>query len=164
MGLINRLSAMSRRVGLWLLAAGITLAVLFVAVLIYQLSVYQPEPPTVANCQAIQTEVTSDNGAQVYVYQCQRGDNGEWEGYEVWLQKLLDKEWQRLATSPLANGCIGIELDERELLIQYSQSRSDISVASSSFVYDLADGGAATRSVATRQLDRCTLEADGNND
>lgn len=164
MSFIERISGFTRRVGLWFLAAGITLAILFVAVLIYQLSVYQPDPPTVANCQPLQTEITADQGAQVYLYQCQRGDNGEWRGYEVWLQKRVDEEWQRIATSPLANGCVGIQLDERELVIEYRASRSELSVASSSFVYDLASGGAATRSVATRQVEQCRLATVGNSD
>lgn len=148
-----------KRIGLWLLAAIITLAVLFVAVLIYQWTVYRPEPPTVANCQSIDTLVTADRGAQVYVYQCQRGDNPTWQGYEVWAQKLVNREWQRLATLPMAAGCIGIVLEDSRVVILHAASRGDLNVATSSFVYELPAGAATTLSVATERVNDCSAES-----
>ncbi len=147
-----------KRIGLWFLAAIITCAVLFVAVLLYQWTVYEPDPPTVANCQSIETLVTADSAAQIYVYQCQRGANPKWEGYEVWAQKLVNQEWQRLATSPMAAGCIDIALEDRRLLILHEASRGDLSVAASSFVYELPEGAATTLSVATERVNDCGTE------
>lgn len=147
-----------KRIGLWFLAAIITCAVLFVAVLIYQWTVYDPEPPTVANCQSIETLVTADNAAQLYVYQCKRGTSPSWEGYEVWAQKLVNEEWQRLATSPLAAGCVAIELEDQRVVILHEASRGDVSVAASSFVYELPAGAATTLSVATERVNDCGTE------
>ncbi|WP_258240514.1 hypothetical protein [Pseudidiomarina homiensis] len=148
-----------KRIALWFLAAIITLAVLFVAVLIYQWTVYEPEPPTVANCQSIETSVTADSAAQLYVYQCKRGTNPSWEGYEVWAQKVVNQVWQRLATSPKAAGCVGIRLEDRRVVILHEASRGDLSVAASSFVYELAEGGATTLSVATERVNDCRRDS-----
>lgn len=147
-----------KRLALWFLAAIITCAVLFVAVLLYQWTVYEPEPPTVANCQSIETLVTPDSAAQLYVYQCKRGSNPNWEGYEIWVQKLVEQDWERLATSPKAAGCVGIKLEDRRLVILHEASRGDLSVAASSFVYELAEGGATTLSVATERVNDCRHE------
>ena len=51
MGLIQSISQVTKRLGLWILAAGITLAVLFTAVLFYKLTLFEPDPPTMAQCQ-----------------------------------------------------------------------------------------------------------------
>lgn len=147
-----------KRLALCFLAAIITCAVLFVAVLLYQWTVYEPEPPTVANCQSIETLVTPDSAAQLYVYQCKRGSNPNWEGYEIWVQKLVEQDWERLATSPKAAGCVGIKLEDRRLVILHEASRGDLSVAASSLVYELAEGGATTLSVATERVNDCRHE------
>lgn len=157
MGLLRSLSDFTKRIGLWFLAAGITLTVLFIAVLIYQLSVFEPDPPTTSDCQALQAQTTSDSDAQLFVYQCQRGNDLSWEGYEVWVHKLVTDEWQRLVTSPLASGCIEVNVDDRQLTVKHRNSRGDLNIAATSFVYERKNGGANTLSIATERVDRCAL-------
>lgn len=147
-----------KRIGLWFLAAIITCAVLFVAVLLYQWTVYEPDPPTVANCQSVKTEISADSAVQLYVYYCKRGSNPSWEGYEVWAEKQVEQEWQRLATSPKAAGCVDLQLEDRRVVILHQASRGDLSVAASSFVYELPEGGATTLSVATERVNSCAAQ------
>src|SRR5690554_3503930 len=100
MGLISTIGQFTRRVGLWILAAGITLAVLFTAVLIYKLTVFEPDPPTVAQCQSLQLLTSADGAAEIHVYQCQRGgDKNSWSGYEIWLFEPADNAWLRIGTA-----------------------------------------------------------------
>ncbi|MGQ4275674.1 hypothetical protein ACQ5ES_01275 [Pseudidiomarina sp. E22-M8] len=160
MGLIRSLSNFTKRVGLWFLAAGITLTVFFIAVLIYQLSVYEPDPPTAADCQAMQTLTTVDTEAQLYLHQCQRGNDLSWKGYEVWTYKVVTEEWQRLATAPLASGCLQLSVDERQLTIMHNNSRGELNIPATSFIYELKTGGARTLSIATERVDQCTLITD----
>ncbi|MDN7124073.1 hypothetical protein [Pseudidiomarina terrestris] len=157
MGLLRSLSDFTKRLGLWFLAAAITLTVLFIAVLIYKLSVFEPEPPSASNCQPLQVQTTTDSEAQLFLYQCQRGNDLGWEGYEVWVHKLVTDEWQRIATSPLAAGCIELAIDERQLTIRHRNSRGDLSIAATSFVYERRGGGANTLSIATERVDKCLL-------
>ncbi|MBY6062809.1 hypothetical protein [Pseudidiomarina sediminum] len=151
--------AMLRRLGLWFVAAGITLAVLFVAVLVYQLTVYQPELPKSANCTALQTLMTDNQAAQLYLYQCQRGDDASWHGHEVWLEKRVEDEWQRLLTVPLEEGCLRLGLEDlttqQRLTIYHQGSRGGLSLATSSVVYELPDTGARTISIATERVANC---------
>lgn len=159
MGLIRSLSDFTKRVGLWFLAAGVTLTVFFIAVLIYQLSVYEPDPPIAADCQPLQTLTTDDAEAQLSLYQCKRGNDLSWEGYEVWAYKVVTEEWQRLATAPLASGCLQIKVDERQLTIMHDNSRGELNIPATSFIYELKAGGAHTLSIATERVDTCSLTA-----
>ncbi len=160
MGFFRSISNFTKRLGLWFIAAGVTLTVVFVGVFIYQWSTYQPEQPQASNCQKIQGLSTADNEAQLGLYRCQRGNDLSWEGHEVWVYKAYDDEWQRLATSPLNKGCLQLALDERQLTIQHSSSRGELSIATTSFVYPHAAGGASTLSIATQRVNQCRpLEA-----
>lgn len=158
MGLINAIQRFTRRVGLWLLAAGITLAVLFTAVLIYKLTVYEPAPPTVANCKSLQFITTSDGAAEIHVYQCRRGDKSTaWQGYEVWLYEPLLDDWLRIGTAEIGD-CLSVSWQrERELLIHHGHSRGDLNIAQSSVIYRNAANQANTLSISTIRADDCPL-------
>ena len=159
MGLIKSIQAFTRRIGLWLLAAGITLAVLFTAVLIYKLTVSEPAPPTVANCQSLQLISTPDNGGEIHVYQCQRGDDSApWQGYEVWLYEPLLDDWTRLATAQLGE-CLTVSWQrDRELVMHHGHSRGDINLAESSVIYQPANMPANTISISAERTDtECPL-------
>ena len=159
---VQRCKAGMRRLGLWVVAAGITVTVMFLAVLVYQLTVYQPELPKTANCTPLQTLVSSDQAAQLYVYQCQRGEDPSWQGHEVWLEKRVEDEWQRLLTVPLAEGCLRIALvddtTQQRLTIYHQGSRGGLSLAASSVVYELAEPGARTISIATERVADCQVD------
>ncbi|RUO62143.1 hypothetical protein [Pseudidiomarina insulisalsae] len=149
---------MLRRIGLWFLAAVVALAVLFVAVLIYQLTVYKPDPPKVANCTPLQTLITEDSAAQLYVYHCKRGNEPSWQGYEVWVEKLAEGDWQRLVTAPQASGCLSIALQPGKLTVYHQGSRGHVSVAAASLVYELPAGAASTLSIATERVSECPVD------
>lgn len=156
MGVISSIQAFTRRIGLWLLAASITLAVLFTAVLIYKLTVFEPAPPTVANCKSLQLIVSNDGGAEIHVYQCQRGEkNNKWQGYEVWLYEPSLEDWSRLATAEFGD-CLTVSWQrERELVIHHGHSRGDINLAQSSIIYQPANAPANTISIATLRSQHC---------
>lgn len=159
MGLINSIQAFTRRIGLWLLAAGITLAVLFTAVLIYKLTVFEPAPPTVANCQSMQLITSQDGGAEIHVFQCQRGENSTvWKGYEVWLYEPHLEAWSRLATAEVGS-CLSVSWQrDRELIIHHGHSRGDINLAQSSVIYQPATAPANTISISAERTDsECPL-------
>lgn len=160
MGIISSIQAFTRRIGLWLLAAGITLAVLFTAVLIYKLTVFEPAPPTVANCKSLQLIVANDGGAEIHVYQCQRGEKkAMWHGYEVWLFEPSLEDWSRLATAELGD-CLTVSWQrERELVIHHGHSRGDINLAQSSIIYQPTSSPANTISISAERTDtECPLQ------
>lgn len=159
MGIIRSIQAFTKRIGLWLLAAGITLAVLFTAVLIYKLTVFEPDPPIAANCQSLQLLTTPENGAEVHLYQCQRGSkSAAWHGYEVWLYEPYLEQWTRLATAELSH-CLSLSWQrERQLTIHHGHSRGDINLAQSSVIYQPGNAPADTISINAERVDaECPL-------
>lgn len=158
MGLIRAVRNFTRRLGLWFLAAGITLAVLFTAVLIYKLTVFEPDPPTVANCQSIQLITTADNAAEIHVYQCQRGANkAAWKGYEIWLFEPSTNDWLRIATAEQGD-CLSVSWQRSgELVIHHGHSRGDLNIAKNSVIYRDAKNMPNTISVTTQREDDCPL-------
>lgn len=159
MGLVRFISKATRRLGLWFLAAGITLAVLFTAVLIYKLTVFEPDPPVAANCQTLQLITTTDSAAEIHVYDCQRGNaNNSWQGFEVWLFEPQVSEWLRIATAE-PGPCLTVSWQRQgELIIHHGHSRGDLNIAKASVIYDDANGRPSTISVTTeRETKDCPL-------
>ncbi|GAB3293819.1 hypothetical protein [Pseudidiomarina andamanensis] len=159
MGIVSFVSRITRRLGLWFLAAGITLAVMFTAVLIYKLTVFEPEPPVAANCQSLQLITTADTAAEIHVYDCQRGNSGNsWQGFEVWLFEPSANDWLRIATAE-QGPCLTVAWQRNgELAIHHGHSRGALNIAKASVIYDDANGRPATISVTTeREEKECPL-------
>lgn len=159
MGLVNFVSKVTRRLGLWFLAAGITLAVLFMAVLIYKLTVFEPDPPVAANCQSLQLITTTDSAAEIHVYECQRGNTkNSWQGFEVWLYEPQINKWLRIATAEQGS-CLTVSWQRQdELVIHHSHSRGALNIAKASVIYDDANSRPATISVTTQREEKeCPL-------
>ncbi|MDX1705684.1 hypothetical protein [Pseudidiomarina sp.] len=161
MSLLFTLREFSRRVGLWFIAAGITLALLFTSVLIYKWTVYEPDPPTVAQCQSLQILLAADGAAEAHLYQCQRGEEGNWQGYEVWLYEPYTREWQRIltaASNDAATACMSLAWrQDKSLQVYHSQSRGDLNVAHNSVIYYDQQGLPGTISVNTERQDICPM-------
>lgn len=156
----QRVIAALKRLGLWLLAAAITCAVLFTAVLIYKWTVFEPEPPLQANCQSLQWLQSADHAIELGLFQCQRGRRSKWQGYELWLYEPADEAWQRLMTAPIAElqqpPCMRLRWRGNSLLIEHQQSRGDLSLIGSSVIYDDLQGLAQTLSITTERITRCS--------
>lgn len=163
MSWLRKLRAAMRRLGIWILAAAITLAVLFSAVLVYKWTVYEPDPPPLADCTSLELLTTSDGAAELHLQQCQRGGKPSWSGYELWLFEPLNGDWQRIMTAEkLANEtmqhCLTIAWrNQTTVVIAHSQSRGDIALAKNSVVYDDVNGRPHTLSIATERMDACQL-------
>lgn len=158
MGLIQSISQVTKRLGLWILAAGITLAVLFTAVLFYKLTLFEPDPPTMAQCQSLQLISTTDGSAEIHLYQCQRGsDKSAWQGFEVWLFEPAVTDWLRIATAEQGE-CVSLAwLRPNQLMIYHGHSRGDINLAQSSVVYTDNNQRPNTISIKTERVDECPL-------
>lgn len=147
-----------RRVVIWFIAAAITLAVLFVGVVVYKLTVYKPAPPPQSDCQASDIVTSDDNSAEVHLYQCRRGSGDKaWQGYELWLFEPLVNDWQRLATAPTSTCPTLSWRKHQEAELAHSGSRGDIQLADAVFIYTDAMGESQTISVRTnrRNNDAC---------
>ena len=159
-----KLRAALRRLGIWILAAAITLAVLFSAVLVYKWTVYQPDPPPQADCTGLQLLTSSNGAAELQLHRCQRGRKPSWHGYELWLYEPLSGDWTRIMTAEQSQQqeaqqqCLSIgwrNLDT--LLVAHSQSRGDINLAKTSVVYHDVNDRPHTLSIATERMDVCQL-------
>ncbi|KFZ32051.1 hypothetical protein IDSA_05100 [Pseudidiomarina salinarum] len=161
MSLLHSLREFSRRVGLWFIAAGITLAVLFTSVLIYKWTVYEPDPPTTAECQSLQILISADSAVEAHLYQCQRGKEGNWQGYEVWLYEPYTLAWQRVltaASNESSAACMSLGWrEDKSLEVFHSQSRGDLNVAQSSVIYYDPQGRPETLSINTERQDNCPM-------
>jgi len=163
MSWLAKLRAAIRRLGLWILAAAITLAVLFSAVLVYKWTVYEPDPPPQANCQSLQLLTSSDGAAELQLHSCQRGRNPVWNGYELWLFEPLNGNWTRIMTAAKKHQntqqhCLNIGWrNQTTVLITHSQSRGDINMAKNSVVYHDVNHRPQTLSIATERMDLCQL-------
>lgn len=152
----QKLTAAVRRLGSWLLAAAILLSVLFVSVLIYKYLGAHPSPPDTAQCHRIQQLNTADEGAEVHLYQCQRGSLEQpWMGYEVWLYKVSERDWERLATAPHA-ACLSLSWHRpQHLLISHTGQRSEVYIVRPSAVYQTPSGTPDTLTIDTRVQAQC---------
>lgn len=123
------------------LAAAITLAVLFLGSVIYKLTVYEPDPPPQAKCESLTVKVTPNGYAELRLYQCQRGDQASpWQGYELWLFEPLVDDWQRLLTAA-PNSCLQLgDLSDRQLQVLHQGSRGDINRSATTYHYENDDG------------------------
>lgn len=163
MSWLRKLVAAIRRLGLWILAAAITLAVLFSTVLVYKWTVYQPDPPPLADCTSVQLLTSSDGAAELHLQQCQRGRQPTWRGYELWLFEPLNGDWQRIMTAEqLANDqtqhCLTIGWrNQTTIVVAHSQSRGDLAMAKNSVVYRDVNERPHTLSIATERMDVCQL-------
>lgn len=147
---------MTRRLGLWFLAAGITVAIIFISVFIYKYTVFEPDPPPLAACESLQVVLTANNGAEVQLHECKRGDDS-WQGYEVWLHEPHNQYWQRLLTAEL-DGCMTLGLaDNGALEIFHSAGRGHLNLARSSVIYRDNDGNPHTLSINTERVVDCPL-------
>lgn len=159
----RKLVAALRRLGIWILAAAITLAVLFSAVLVYKWTVYQPDPPPVADCTSVELLTTSDGAAELHLQLCQRGRQPRWNGYELWLFEPLNGDWQRLMTAeqPPQNQqqqCLTIGWrNQTTVTVAHSQSRGDLALAKNSVVYRDVNNRPHTLSIVTERMDLCQL-------
>ncbi|HET8816521.1 MAG TPA: hypothetical protein VFM61_03630 [Pseudidiomarina sp.] len=148
---------MTRRLGLWFLAAGITLAIIFISVFIYKYTVFEPDPPLVAACDSMQVVLTQDKSAEVQLHECSRGDDS-WQGFEVWLFEPHNNYWQRLLTAEL-DGCMTLAIDANGTLdVYHSSGRGNLNVARSSAIYRDRDGNTHTLSINTQRTVDCPLE------
>lgn len=133
-----------RRVLLWFMAAAITLVVLFVGVVVYQLTTYQPDPPPLANCEALQLVTLDSNSAEVRMYRCERGNPTSWQGYEVWLHEPASDDWQRMLTAP-PESCLQLQADTAtSLSLVHQGTRGALNLAEPVFIYENSDGVSAT--------------------
>lgn len=159
----RKLLAAIRRLGIWILAAAITLAVLFSAVLVYKWTVYQPDPPPLADCASVQLLTTSDGAAELHLQQCQRGQQPRWNGYELWLFEPLTGDWQRIMTAELPQQsqqqhCLSIGWrNQTTLAVAHSQSRGDVAMAKNSVIYHDVNDRPHTLSIVTERMDLCQL-------
>lgn len=158
----HKLRAAIRRLGIWLLAAAITLAVLFSAVLVYKWTVYQPDPPPQADCTGVQLITSSDGAAELHLQRCQRGGKPRWSGYELWLFEPLSGDWQRILTAARKNQqpppCVTIGWrNQSTILVAHSHSRGDLAIATNSVIYRDINGQPHTLSIATERMEVCQL-------
>ncbi|MDX1525326.1 MAG: hypothetical protein R3273_03685 [Pseudidiomarina maritima] len=160
--MLAKLRSAANRLMLWVIAAVITLAVLFVSVLLYKWWVFEPEPPTAATCEALQVLPLRANdqsavAAEIQVYQCQRGKREQWQGFEVWLRQPLSNDWQRIATAERGQ-CLTVSLAKHgQLIIHHSHSRGDLQLAKSSVIYRNEQGQPFTLAVSSERTDDCPL-------
>ncbi|PTB98343.1 hypothetical protein C9975_10800, partial [Thalassospira xiamenensis] len=125
---------MLRNVFFVIVAAAITLAVLFIAGVIYKLTTYEPDPPPQAQCESRAVQVTPNGFAELRLYQCQRGnDNTPWRGYELWLYEPLVADWQRLLTAE-PQSCLTLKaIDDRQITLQHQGTRGLIHRSSTTY-------------------------------
>jgi hypothetical protein len=163
MSWLAKLRAAVRRLGLWILAAAIALAVLFSAVLVYKWTVYQPDPPPLADCTSLQLLTSSDGAAELQLHSCKRGRQPAWQGYELWLFEPLNGNWTRIMTAEQQpqdgqQHCLNIGWrNQTTLVVAHSQSRGDLALAKNSVVYHDVNDKPHTLSIATERVDLCQL-------
>lgn len=149
--LVHKLYRAGRRVVIWVVAASITLAILFITVVVYQLTVYEPDPPPQARCAAQDLLRAEDGALEVHLYWCERGDSKPWKGFEIWLYEPLINDWQRMITMP-ASSCPSINFArEQRLLVKHNGSRGNLQVAETAFLFDDVDGLAQTLAIETER-------------
>ncbi|MEX1220616.1 MAG: hypothetical protein WEA82_00715 [Idiomarina sp.] len=153
----QRAARAGRRLLLWFMAAAITLVVLFIGVVVYQLTTYQPDPPPLANCAAEQLVTLDSNSAEVRLYQCERGNPTSWQGYELWLHEPASGDWQRMLTAP-AEACLQLQANNATKVTLFHQgTRGALNLAEPVFIYENATGVSATLVV-----DIAALETSGD--
>jgi hypothetical protein len=157
MRLFNKIRRALRRVTFWILAASLTLAAIFITVLIYKWATSEPSPPPLANCQIQQAVTLAQDTTEIHAYRCQRGRSNKWHGFEVWLYEPPRNHWLRIATAE-GNQCLTIDLRNLGgLIISYSHSRGDIYVPKSSVIYTDKNGRPNALSVLTQRTEGCVL-------
>ncbi|EKE86834.1 hypothetical protein [Idiomarina xiamenensis] len=127
-----------------LLAAIITVTLLFLAVVIYQYTTYAPAPPPQANCQPLQLLTHAQQPIEAHLYRCQRGDQ-QWSGYEVWLLENVDQHWQRLLTASASElpktVCMQLVWQRDNVLqLQHTGSNHGYTLSNNQFTYRASDG------------------------
>lgn len=148
---------MTRRLGLWFLAAGITVAIIFISVFIYKFTVFEPDPPPLSKCDSVQVVLTQTAAAEIQLHECSRGDDS-WQGYEVWLHEPHNEHWQRLLTAE-REGCMTLAIDSNGTLdVFHSSGRGNLNIARASVVYRDRDGNPDTLSINTQRVPDCPLD------
>ncbi|RUO79168.1 hypothetical protein [Pseudidiomarina taiwanensis] len=149
---------MLRRLSLWLGAAAVTLAVLFVSVLIYKLIHAEPDTPEQVDCRLLDRHELANTGADVRLFHCRRGEKNNWEGLELWLYEANQEPSQRLVSAPL-DACFQARVDRRDqLTLLHTVSRGELGISRSSVVYQGDAQGPYTLSIQTERVTDCSAE------
>lgn len=128
-----------KKLSLIIAAAAVTFGVIVVSIIVYQYTAMEPTLPTNGDCQLVQFTQTEENTAEIRHYQCQRGQQQQWKGQEVWLYQAIDESWQRMLTTKSAE-CLVLELDNHSLHIQHDGRRIEMNLAEPVFLYNDRQG------------------------
>lgn len=124
----------------------ITVVVILGSAVIYQKTTMQPDLPHEEDCEIQQMATTADGSLEAHSYWCQRGDNTQWQGYEIWLHEPQPDKWQRIMTTE-HDGCIKLELADQKLDINHDGKRGDMFLVEPVFLFNDAKGVSQSLSV-----------------
>lgn len=145
-----------KKIALILLAAGATFAIVVISIIVYQYTAMQAPLPNDADCTLQRLLQTDDNSAEIRHYSCQRGQQANWQGHELWLVEPATDRWQRMLTSQSVQ-CLQLTLSRQTLQIEHDGDKGEMNPAEPVFIYKDKHGQSQTLAldIANRPTANC---------